>query len=158
MINLCKTTIRMTREGLKALKRDEAGFSLIELMVVIVIMGLLTTVVVVNVLPSQDRAMVEKARADVRIIEQAVEMYRMDTLNYPTLEDGIEVLRNPPKNGSLRSDGYIKSLPTDPWGNAYQYLFPGEHSKFDIVSYGADGRPGGEGLNADIGNWAAEKG
>ncbi|MEX0300750.1 MAG: type II secretion system major pseudopilin GspG [Kordiimonas sp.] len=141
----------------KALKQQDDGFSLIELMVVIVIIGLLTTVVVVNVLPSQDRAMVEKARADVRLIEQAVEMYRMDTLKYPSLEEGIDVLVQAPKNASFRTEGYIKALPTDPWGNAYQYLVPGEHSKFDVFSYGADGRPGGDGLDADIGNWAAPK-
>lgn len=144
------------KQFLNAARQDEEGFSLIELMVVIVIIGLLTTVVVVNVLPSQDRAMVEKARADVRLIEQALEMYRMDTLKYPSLEDGIDVLVQAPKGG-LRTEGYIKSLPKDPWGNSYQYLFPGEHSKFDVFSYGADGRPGGEGLNADIGNWTAEQ-
>ncbi len=142
---------------LRVLQQQDEGFSLIELMVVIVIIGLLTTVVVVNVLPSQDRAMVEKARADVRLIEQAVEMYRMDTLKYPSLEDGIDVLVVAPKSASFRTEGYIKALPTDPWGNAYQYLIPGEHSKFDIFSYGADGRLGGDGLNADIGNWAAPK-
>ncbi|WP_417457966.1 type II secretion system major pseudopilin GspG [Kordiimonas sp.] len=133
-------------------RRDE-GFSLIELMVVIVIIGLLTTVVVVNVLPSQDRAMVEKARADIRLLEQAVEMYRMDTLKYPSLEDGVEALMKAPKGAAMRSEGYIKTLPKDPWGNAYQYLVPGEHGAFDIYSFGADGRLGGEGLSADIGNW-----
>lgn len=153
-----KTLIENAKRALKALRQNEEGFSLIELMVVIVIIGLLTTVVVVNVLPSQDRAMVEKARADVRLIEQAVEMYRMDTLKYPSLEDGIDILVQAPQNSSFRTEGYIKSLPTDPWGNAYQYLYPGEHGKFDIFSYGADGRPGGDGLNADIGNWTPSEG
>lgn len=153
-----KNLLAKAKQALKALRQQEDGFSLIELMVVIVIIGLLTTVVVINVLPSQDRAMVEKARADVRLLEQAVEMYRMDTLKYPTLEEGIDVLINAPKSASFRSEGYIKSLPTDPWGNAYQYLYPGERGKFDIFSYGADGRPGGEGLNADIGNWAPVEG
>lgn len=141
----------------KALRSEAAkedGFSLIELMVVIVIMGLLTTVVVINVLPGQDRAMVEKARADVHRIEQALIMYRSDTFKYPSLEDGLDVLTQAPRGSSLRTEGYIKSVPKDPWGNDYQYLFPGEHGTFDIFSYGADGRPGGEGLNADIGNWA----
>lgn len=145
------------KQAAKAAAKKDDGFSLIELMVVIVIIGLLTTVVVVNVLPSQDRAMVEKARADVRLIEQALEMYRMDTLRYPSTEDGIFVLADAPKGG-LRTEGYVKALPKDPWGNDYQYLFPGEHSKFDVFSYGADGRPGGEGLNADIGNWVPEQG
>lgn len=134
-------------------RREEAGFSLIELMVVIVIIGLLTTVVVVNVLPSQDRAMVEKARADVKLIETALELYKLDVRRYPNLEEGIDVLLVPPRGSNVRSEGYIKSLPTDPWGNQYQYLFPGEHGSFDVFSYGADGRLGGDGLNADIGNW-----
>lgn len=144
---------------LKALAREsrrDEGFSLIELMVVIVIIGLLTTVVVINVLPSQDRAMIEKARTDVTLLDQAVEMYRMDTLKYPTLEEGIEVLVNAPKGAKFRSEGYIKSLPKDPWGNDYQYLVPGEHGAYDIYSFGADGRLGGEGMNADIGNWKSE--
>lgn len=142
---------------LALLKAKEDGFSLIELMVVIVIMGLLTTIVVVNVLPSQDRAMVEKARADVRLIEQAIEMYRLDTRRYPTLEEGIDVLAQPPRGSSLRTESYIKSLPRDPWGNPYLYLIPGEHGTFDVFSYGADGRSGGEGLNADIGNWDSNR-
>ena len=145
------------KAAFKASARNEDGFSLIELMVVIVIIGLLTTVVVVNVLPSQDRAMVEKARADVQTISQALEMYKMDTLSYPSLEEGIDVLAKAPKGG-LRTEGYIKGLPRDPWGNPYQYLIPGEHGRFDVFSYGADGRPGGEGLNADIGNWTEQEG
>lgn len=153
-----KTLYAQAVKKLLRLQREEGGFSLIELMVVIVIIGLLTTVVVVNVLPNQDRAMVEKARADVHILEQAIEMYKMDTLKYPTLEDGIDVLTSAPKGASFRTESYIKTLPTDPWGNAYQYLFPGEHGKFDVFSYGADGRPGGEGMNADIGNWMPEEG
>jgi general secretion pathway protein G len=133
---------------------NEDGFSLIELMVVVVIMGLLTTVVVINVLPNQDRAMVEKVRADVRVISQAVEMYRLDQMKYPTMEQGIESLVNAPSGDTIRTEGYIRSLPKDPWGHDYQYLIPGEHSAFDVFSFGADGRIGGEGLNADIGNWS----
>lgn len=132
---------------------EDAGFSLIELMVVIVIMGLLTTIVVVNVLPSQDRAMVEKARADVRMIEQAIEMYRIDTRRYPSLEEGLDILAAPPAGSTLRTESYIRNLPLDPWGNPYQYLYPGENGAFDVFSFGADGRSGGDGLNADIGNW-----
>ncbi len=133
--------------------KAEDGFSLIELMVVIVIMGLLTTVVVINVLPNQDRAMVEKARADIRVITQAIEMYRMDQMKYPTMDQGIEVLSRAPEGNSFRNEGYIKSLPKDPWGQDYQYLIPGEHGSFDVFSLGADGRLGGEGLDLDIGNW-----
>ncbi len=131
-------------------QRDE-GFSLIELMVVIVIMGLLATVVVVNVMPSQDRAMVEKARADIRLISQAIEMYRMDTMRYPNMENGLGALTTVP-NGSLRTEPYIRTIPQDPWGNDYQYLVPGQKGRYDLFSFGADGRLGGEGLNADITN------
>jgi general secretion pathway protein G len=135
----------------------ERGFTLIELMVVIVIIGLLSTFVILNVLPSQDKAMVEKVRADVALIEQAVEMYRLDNLAYPTTEQGLEALMKKPdglaRPERYRIDGYIKRLPDDPWGKPYQYLQPGEHGPFDVYSMGANGRIGGEGLDADIGNW-----
>jgi len=133
-----------------------AGFSFIELMVVIVIIGLLTSVVAINVLPSQDKAMVEKAKADVAILTQAVEMYRMDNLRYPTTDEGLDVLK--PRAGSRQNaPGYIKSLPRDPWNNDYQYVIPGEKGIFDIYSLGADGRLGGEDMDADIGNWPEEE-
>lgn len=135
----------------------EAGFTLVEIMVVIVIIGLLTTVVVINVLPSQDRAMVEKARADIQLLEKALEMYRMDNLSYPSVEDGLEALVTPPEGLSrparYRQEGYVRRLPDDPWGNPYQYVYPGEHGTFDVYSLGADGQLGGEELNADVGNW-----
>jgi len=148
-----RLTLKKLRKAYQSRMHSDAGFSLIELMVVIVIIGLLTTIVVVNVLPSQDRAMVEKARADVRLIETALELYKLDTRKYPSLEESIDILLVPPRGSSVRSEGYIKSLPTDPWGNQYQYLIPGEHGRIDVFSYGADGRLGGDGLNADIGNW-----
>lgn len=138
---------------LKKLARQEQGFSLIELMVVLVIIGLLTSIVVVVALPGQDKALITKANADIRTIEQAVELYRMDTLKYPTTEQGVEVLLTAPKEATYRREGYIKSLPTDPWGNPYQYIYPGERGTFDVFTLGADGRRGGDGLNADIGNW-----
>lgn len=135
----------------------QAGFSFIELMVVIVIIGLLTSVVAINVLPSQDRAMVEKARADVAILSQAVEMYRMEMLRYPSTDEGLDVLTDRPGGNSIRKQGFIKSLPKDPWGNEYVYLLPGENGIFDVMSLGADGRLGGEGENADIGNWLQDE-
>lgn len=135
----------------------QRGFTLIELMVVIVIIGLLATVVVVNVLPSQDRAMTEKARADVALLEQAIEMYRLDNLTYPTVDEGLDALITPPSGlgqpERYRPGGYVRRMPDDPWGNPYQYVQPGESGPFDVYSLGADGRLGGEGLNADIGNW-----
>ena len=135
---------------------NNAGFSFIELMVVIVMIGLLTSVVAINVLPSQDKAMVEKARADVAILTQAVEMYRMDNLRYPTTDEGLDLLKQ--RRGSGQSQrGYIKALPKDPWNNDYQYIIPGEKGIFDIYSLGADGRLGGEDMDADIGNWPEEE-
>jgi general secretion pathway protein G len=138
-------------------RRAEAGFTLVELMVVIVIIGLLSTFVVLNVLPSQDKAMVEKARADVALLEQAVEMYRLDNLSYPTMDQGLEALVTAPEGLAqperYRKDAYVRRLPADPWGTDYQYVVPGEHGPFDIYSLGANRRLGGEGLDADIGNW-----
>lgn len=133
------------------------GFTLVELMVVIVIIGLLATVVMLNVLPSQDRAMVGKARADISVLEQAVESYRLDNLAYPPNEAGLQALLTAPANlpraDRYREGGYIRRLPDDPWGAAYQYRAPGEHGAFDVFSLGADGKPGGEKNDADIGNW-----
>jgi general secretion pathway protein G len=138
--------------------RTARGFTLIELMVVIVIIGLLATVVTLNVLPSQDRAMREKARTDVSLLEQAIDTYRLENLSYPRTEDGLPALLKPPASLSrperYRAGGYIRRLPTDPWGNAYLYRFPGVHGPFDVYSLGADGAEGGEGEDADIGNWS----
>jgi general secretion pathway protein G len=130
----------------------ESGFTLVELMVVIVIIGLLATVVMINVLPSQDRAMVTKARADIATLEQAMEMYRLDNLTYPPAGD-LNALVAPPAGsqaGRYRPGGYIRSLPKDPWGRPYQLAVPGRTGAFDIYSLGADGAPGGESENADI--------
>lgn len=131
---------------------SEDGFTLVELMVVIVIIGLLATVVMINVLPSQDKAMATKARADIATLEQALEMYRLDNLSYPTSGD-LNVLVTPPAGsqaGRYRRGGYVKNLPKDPWGRPYQLAVPGRTGPFDIYSLGADGAPGGEGENADI--------
>lgn len=123
----------------------ERGFTLVELMVVIVIIGLLATVVVINVMPAQDTARMKKAEADVALLEQAAEMYRLNKLNYPSSGEGLQ---------ALVSEGFVKRLPDDPWGNPYRYAAPGRDGRaFDIYSYGADGREGGEGDDADIGNW-----
>jgi general secretion pathway protein G len=133
------------------------GFTLLELMVVIVIIGLLSTVVVLNVLPSRDRALVEKARADIALIEQALDLYRLDNLTYPSAADGLAALTAPPASladaARYRTGGYVRRLPDDPWGNPYQYANPGTRAAIEIYSLGADGQPGGEDDNADIGNW-----
>jgi len=137
------------------LARDERGFTLVELMVVIFIIGLLATIVAINVLPAQDTAMVEKARSDISTLNQAAEQYRLDNLGYPPATDGLNALRSPPATlvqpQRYRPGGYIKNLPNDPWGRAYQYQVPGPNGQpFAIYSLGADGQPGGEDLNADI--------
>lgn len=135
--------------------RDEHGFTLTELMVVIFIIGLLATVVMINVLPSQDKAMATKARADIAVIESALEQYRLDNLAYPATGDGLNALVTAPPSLAqperYRRGGYIKRLPDDPWGRPYHYQMPGADGKaFDIWSTGADGAPGGTGENADI--------
>jgi len=133
---------------------SEAGFTLVELMVVIVIIGLLATIVAINVIPATDTARVEKAKADISTIEQALEQYRLDNLTYPAGSDGLQALLNPPASLAqpqrYRRGGYIKKLPDDPWGRAYVYTVPGRKGAFDISSLGADGQPGGESENADI--------
>lgn len=133
------------------------GFTLVELMVVVVIIGLLATVVMINVMPSQDRAMVEKTRADIAVLEQALETYRLDNLSYPRTEQGLDALLAAPaglaRPERYRRGGYVRRLPADPWGAAYQYAAPGREGPFDVFSFGADGQPGGEGDDADIGNW-----
>ena len=139
-------------------KTREAGFSLVELMVVVFIMGLLATMIIVNVAPVGDQSRVSKARSDIASLESALEQYSLDLYNYPTTEQGLTALSQPPSGIDVslyRPGGYIKRVQADPWGNPYQYAFPAERStgRYDLYSLGADGQPGGEGLNADIGNW-----
>jgi len=131
------------------------GFSLVELMVVIFIIGLLATVVLINVLPSQDKAMRVKAQGDIATLGQALEMYRLDNMAYPGPAEGLAALRTPPANLGMpqnyRAGGYVKDLPSDPWGRPYQYAVPGRDGRpFEIFSLGADGQSGGDGNDADI--------
>jgi general secretion pathway protein G len=122
------------------------GFTLVELLVVLAIIGLLTTVVVINVLPLQGRAQVQKAEADIALIEQGLEFWRIDTGRYPTVEEGLKVLTVPTVSGAK-----LKKLPRDPWGNAYLYAVPGANDQpYVVSSLGADGAEGGEGDNADL--------
>jgi general secretion pathway protein G len=113
-------------------------------MVTLLIIGLLTTFVVLNVLPAQGKAQVQKARGDISSIETALELYSLDNFGYPAQQEGLE---------ALVSGGYIKKMSVDPWGNPYEYRNPGENGPVDIYSLGADGEPGGDEQNADIGNW-----
>ncbi len=135
----------------------EHGFTLIELMVVIVIIGLLSTIVALTVLPQLGKANDQKAKADIATLDQALELYRLNNLTYPTTADGLGALMAPPPSltdpARYQAGGYIKKLPKDPWGRDYKYESPGKHGPFDIYTLGGDGQPGGTGENADIGSW-----
>ncbi|MDL4864707.1 type II secretion system major pseudopilin GspG [Halomonas elongata] len=137
--------------------KTQAGFTLLEVMVVIFILGLLVAIVAPNVLSNQDKAMQQKARADIATLEQALDMYRLDNHRYPTTEQGLQALVEAPRQEPLatnyRQEGYVRRLPDDPWGNPYDYRNPGEHGRIDVFSLGADRQAGGEGNDADIGNW-----
>lgn len=137
--------------------RHRAGFTLLEVMVVIVILGILASLVVPNLLGNKEKADRQKAVSDIVALENALDMYRLDNGRYPTTEQGLEALLQKPENTAnsrnYPSRGYIKRLPKDPWGNDYQYLSPGERGIFDIYTLGADGKENGEGAATDIGNW-----
>lgn len=134
--------------------RRETGFTLIEVMVVVVILGILASVVVVRVIDKPDEARVTKARQDILALEGALGFYKLDNHAYPSTDEGIEALVEKPASArNWKQNGYLARLPKDPWDTPYQYLNPGVHGAIDIYSLGADKQPGGEGLNADIGNW-----
>jgi general secretion pathway protein G len=136
---------------------SEDGFTLVELMVVIVILALLAVIVAVNVLPQLSRAKSETARIDISNLDQALELYRLNNLTYPATAEGLGALKSPPPSiadpSRYQPGGYIKKLPKDPWGRDYKYENPGKHGPYDIYTLGADGAEGGTGENADIGNW-----
>lgn len=149
---------RSAGHGFTSSRRSaEHGFTLVELMVVIVILGLLATIVALNVLPSGDKARVEKAKTDIATIEDGLELYKLQNLNYPTTSDGLQALLSPPADLTdatrYQKGGYIKKLPNDPWGKPYLYASPGTHGAVDVWTDGADGKEGGEGIDADIGSW-----
>ena len=142
----------------KGRRNLEAGFSLVELMVVVFIMGLLATLIIVNVAPVGDRSRISKVRSDIASLESALEQYSLDLYNYPSATEGLAALSAPPPGvdaAMYRKGGYVRRIQTDPWGNPYQYQIPGSRSggRYDLFSYGADGQLGGEGPSADIGNW-----
>ena len=146
---------------MKSLSARQSGFTLIEVMVVVVILGILAAVVVPRIMDEPDKARAAKARQDIRVLESALNLYRLDNYQYPSTQQGLEALVSRPSGDppapNWKSGGYIQSLPKDPWGNQYQYLSPGVKSEIDIYTLGADNRPGGEGGNADIGNWASDR-
>ena len=132
------------------------GFTLIEIMVVVVILGILAAIVAPNVISKIDDAQITKVKQDLRGIESALQFYRLDVFAYPTSEQGLEALVSKPADPNIRnwkSGGYLPRMPKDPWQNDYQYLNPGQNGEIDIFTLGRDGQPGGEGLDADIGNW-----
>lgn len=134
-----------------------AGFTLLEVMVVVVILGILAALVVPQIIGRPDEARVIAARQDIASLMQALKLYRLDNQRYPTTEQGLQALTTRPATAPIppnwKAGGYVERLPRDPWGNAYQYLNPGVHGEIDVFSLGADGVPGGEGNNADIGSW-----
>jgi general secretion pathway protein G len=147
---------------MKNLNRQH-GFTLIEIMVVVVIIGILIGLVAPNILGRVDKARVTAAKTDIATLEQALEMYRLDNHAYPSTDQGLEALIAKPsgepdaKNWNL--EGYLKKkqLPNDPWGHVYQYVSPGQEGRpYDLYSFGADGREGGENYDADVGNWSKE--
>ena len=141
-------------------KSKEAGFTLTEIMVVVFIIGLLSTVVLINVLGARTDAQVKTARTNITALTNALEQYSLDMYDYPTQQQGLDALVNEPDGasaaGTYRSGGYVNSIPLDPWGRPFVYERPGDKSgrAYDLYSLGADGQEGGEEENADIGNWS----
>ncbi|MBU0480643.1 MAG: type II secretion system major pseudopilin GspG [Proteobacteria bacterium] len=136
---------------------DDRGFTLIEIMVVVVILSILAAFIVPKIMDRPDEARVVKARSDIRTIESSLKLYRLDNHSYPSTEQGLEALvaipEGEPEPRNWKEGGYLDRLPKDPWGGEYLYLNPGVHGTIDVFSLGADGKPGGEKNNADIGNW-----
>lgn len=137
----------------------QKGFTLIEILVVMVILGILAAIIVPKIMDRPDEARVVAAKSDIRAIMNALKLYRLDNSTYPSADQGLQALVHKPDTGNIprnyRPGGYLERLPKDPWGNDYQYLNPGTHGEVDVFSYGADGQPGGDGKNADIGSWDA---
>jgi len=141
----------------KATYKKQQGFTLIEIIVVVVIIGILATFVAPKFLGKTDDARIVKAKSDLQALESALDIYKLDNYAYPTTDQGLEALvtlpAGDPVPANWQQGGYVKKLRKDPWQRDYLYLNPGEHGEIDIYSLGADGVEGGEGANADIGNW-----
>jgi general secretion pathway protein G len=138
----------------RQLGNRQRGFTLIEIMVVVVILAVLGALVVPKILGNVDKARITRAQADVRAIQTALDLYRLDNFKYPTTEQGLAALVHQPADATItnyRAEGYLPSLPKDPWNNLYTYQSPGPDGRdYDITTYGRDGKPGGEGYDADI--------
>lgn len=140
--------------------RSVNGFTLIEMMVVVVILGVLAALVVPKIMGRPDEARIVKVKHDIRAIEAALKLYKLDNYVYPSTDQGLEALvtkpQGEPEPRQWKEGGYLDRLPKDPWGTDYLYLSPGTQGEMDIYSLGADGQTGGSGVNADIGNWQLE--
>lgn len=138
--------------------KKQTGFTLIEVMVVVVILGILAALVVPKIMGRPDEARIVAARQDIATLMQALKLYKLDNITYPTTEQGLQALTTKPASAPVpsnwKSGGYIDRLPKDPWGHEFQYLNPGLHGEIDVFSLGADGAQGGEGNDADIGSWS----
>ena len=145
----------MTTRPLTLRRRAQNGFTLIELMVVLLIIGVLAALIVPNVLDRADDARVTAAKTDVSNLMQALKLYKLDNQRYPSAEQGLDALIKRPAAGNVPANWrpYLDKLPADPWGRPYQYIFPGVKGEIDVFSLGADGQAGGDGKNADIGSW-----
>ncbi len=133
---------------------SQSGFTLIEIMVVVVILGILAAIVAPNVIGRIDDAQAARIKQDLRNIESALKLYRLDNFDYPTSEQGLEALVTRPADPNIRNwKKNLDRLPKDPWGKPYQYLSPGNSGEIDIYTLGRDGRPGGDGVDTDVGNW-----
>jgi general secretion pathway protein G len=133
----------------------QSGFTLIEIMVVVVILGILAALIAPNVISRIDDAQITKVKQDIRAIESALKLYRLDNFRYPSTDEGLEALVTPPTDPNARwpEGGYLDRLPRDPWDREYVYLQPGNQGEFDLYSLGRDGQQGGDGLDGDVGNW-----
>jgi general secretion pathway protein G len=132
----------------------EQGFTLLEIMIVVVIIGLLAAMVAPSLMSNVDKAQTSRTRQDIRQIETVLNLYRLDNFRYPSGSEGLAALvTNPGDTAAPNWKQQLKKLPVDPWNRPYQYASPGQHGEFDVFSLGADGQEGGEGVNADIGNW-----
>ena len=156
-MNMTKIRCRLARSV-----KSNQGFTLIEIMVVVVILGILAGLIVPRIMDRPEEARRTKAAIQIQAIEQALKLYKLDNGEYPTTDQGIQALVEPPSVGRLarkwRNEGYLDKgrVPKDPWDNDFIYISPGLHSDFDLISYGPDWEPGGEGNNADINNWEIE--